>query len=224
MEAGKTATDREATARHGVAAAFIILAAGSMIDLNPYLSAVGIVLSIFAIGLLLIFRNYFSRKQKRAVYTSIVLYVIITVIVVAGFVVAAFDIIRLLISHGISFVVPASQINSLFNTIFPYLVLNAAGADGLCYYLLVMRLLHRVDHAIYFSALLVSVAIRVLVLTLTYKGSFPIPQEVQGYFSLIMTNFYDPYRFILSILANVILGFLLLYVAVQIYRGRVHRT
>lgn len=210
-------------ARRGVSIAFVILAAGALIDLNQYLSIVGIVLSIFAIALLLIFRKYFTRIQRRAVYTSIILYLIITTIVVAGLVVSALDIIRLILSQGFSFVVPTSQINSLFNTVFPYLVLNAAAADGLCYYLLVMRLLHRVDHAIYIGALLVSVSIRVLVLALTYSGTFPLPQQVQTYFSLVRTDFYDPYQFILSIIANLILGFLLIYVAAQISRGKVLR-
>lgn len=223
MGANQKELEHEAHARRGVAIAFLILAAGSFIDLTPYLSIVGIVFSVIAIGLLLMYRNYFTRKQKRAVYTSIILYVVVTVIVVAGFVVTAFTIIEQLVSAGFSFVIPAQQVQDLFNSLLPLLVLNAAAADGLCYYLLVMRLLHRFDHAIYLGALLVSVALRVLVLLLTHNGSLPLPQQIQGYISLIRVDFYDPYQFALSILASLILGFLLIYVAAQVSRGKVLR-
>lgn len=223
MEGGQVGAKEERRARIGVASAFIILALGSFIDLNPYLSVVGIFLSIIAIILLLIFRNYFTRKQKRAVYTSIVLYFVISAIVIAGFVAVAFSLIEDILKAGFSFVIPQQQISSVFNSLLPLLVLNAAAADGLCYYLLVMRLLHRLDHAIYIGALAVSVSLRVLVLLLTHSGTFPLPQQFQNYLSVIRVSFYDPFQFILSIMASLILGFLLVYVAAQVMRGRVLR-
>lgn len=215
---------KDRKARHRVALAFLILAAGAIIDLNPYLTTVGIIFSIIAIILLLAYRNYFTKKQKRSVYFSITLYVVIIMIVVAGFVTATLGIIQEALKTGFSSVIPASQINGLFNSIFPLLVLNAAAADGLCYYLLVMRLLHRIDHAIYLGALSISVALRVLVLALTYNGSFPVPQQLQNYLSVVRINYYDPYQFLLSIAGSLILGLLLLYVAIQISRGRVLRV
>lgn len=224
MDAAKIEEEKASRARRGVAIAFLVLAAGSIIDLNPYLSIVGIVLSVIAIALLLAFRNYFTRKQKRAVYTSIILYIVISVIVIAGFVAATLTIIQDLLSQGFSFIIPAQQVNGVFNSIFPYLVLNAAASDGLCYYLLVMRLLHRVDHAIYLGALLASVGLRVFVLVLTHNGSFPIPGDFRSYLSVIRTNFYDPYQAVLSILASLILGVLLIYVAAQVSRGKVLRV
>lgn len=211
-------------ARIGVASAFIVLAIGSFIDLNPYLSVVGILLSVIAIILLLIYRNYFTRKQKRAVYSSIILYFVISAIVIAGFLAVAFSLIEDIVAAGFSFVIPAQQINSVFNSLLPFLVLNAAAADGLCYYLLVMRLLHRLDHAIYLGALAISVSLRVLVLLLTHSGTFPLPQQFQNYLSIVRVSFYDPYQFLLSILASLILGFLLIYVAVQVTRGKVLRV
>ncbi len=214
----------ERRARIGVASAFVILALGSFIDLNSYLSAVGIVLSIVAIAILLSYRKYFTRKQRRAVYTSIILYFVVSIIVVAGLVLTAFSIIEGIISAGFSFAIPPQQIQSVFNSLLPLLVLNAAAADGLCYYLLVMRLLHRLDHAIYLGALAVSVSLRILVLLLTHSGTIPLPQEFQSYLSLIRVNIYDPYQFLLSILASLILGFLLLYVAFQVTRGKVLRV
>lgn len=214
----------ERRARTGVASAFVILAIGSFIDLNPYLSILGILLSILAIVLLLIYRNYFTRKQKRAVYGSILLYFIVSAIVIGGFVITALSLIEQLVSTGFSFVIPQQQITSLFNSLLPFLILNAAAADGLCYYLLVMRLLHRLDHAIYIVALAASVALRVTVLLLTHSGTFPFPQQLQNYLSVIRVSYYDPHQFLLSIAASLILGFMLLYVAVQVIRGRVLRN
>lgn len=221
----KTETDAgRSRARRGVSLAFLVLALGTFLNINPVLSALGIVLSIIAIALLLAYRNYFTRKQKRAVYGSVALYLIITVIVLAGFVITAFDLIRGLFTAGFSFVVSPQQINSIFNSLLPLLILNVAAADGLCYYLLVMRLLHRIDHAIYLTAVVVSVSLRVLVLVLTHSGTFPLPQQVQGYISLVRIDFYDPYQFLLSILASLIMGILLIYVAAQVSRGKVLRT
>ena len=208
-------------ARKGVSAAFLILALGALLDLNTYLSVVSVFLSIIAIFLLLVFRDYFSRRQKRAVYGSITLYVIISFIVIGGLVAVTFTFIQDLLAQGFSVVIPPQYINSVFNEIFPLLILNAAASEGLCYYLLVMRLLHRVDHAIYIGALAVSVSLRILLLVLTHQGSLPIPQQVGGYLSLIRTDFYDPYQAVLSISASVILGLLLIYVAAQISRGKV---
>ncbi len=224
MEISPAEEKQEMKARAGVATAFVILAIGSFINLNPYLTLAGIFLSVVAIVLLLIYRNYFTRKQKRAVYSSIALYVIVSIIVIAGLVVTAFSIIEGIISTGFSFVIPQQQVEAVFNSLLPFLVLNAAAADGLCYYLLVMRLLHRLDHAIYLGALAVSVILRILVLLLTHSGAFPLPQQFQNYLSFIRVSFYDPYQFILSILASLILGFLLLYVAFQVTRGKVLRV
>lgn len=222
---GTTSTEerKERRARSGVALAFIILALGSFLDLNNYLSVVGILLSIIAIALLLIYRNYFTRKQKRAVYWSIFLYFTVSVIVIAGLVITAFSIVEGIVTAGVSFAIPPSEISSLFNTLLPFLVLNAAAADGLCYYLLVMRLLHRIDHAIYIGALSVSVTLRILVLLMTHSGTLPLPTEFQNYLSLVRLNIYDPYQFLLSIMASLILGVLLLYVALQVKRGKVLR-
>ncbi len=224
MESKPIDEKEERRARAGVASAFVILALGSFIDLNPYLSVAGIFLSVVAIVILLIYRNYFTRKQKRAVYGSIVLYVLVSIIVIAGFLVTALSLIENIISAGFSFVIPQQQVESVFNNLLPFLVLNAAAADGLCYYLLVMRLLHRIDHAIYVGALVVSVGIRVLVLLLTHTGTFLLPQQFQNYLSVVRVQFYDPYQFLLSIMASLILGFLLLYVAVQVTRGKVLRV
>ena len=224
MEASAEEAKAERRARTGVATAFVILALGSFIDLNPYLSVLGIFLSIIAIVLLIAYRRYFTHRQRKAVYSSVIFYVLISVIVIAGFVVEAFSLIENIVTTGFSFVIPPQQINSVFNSLLPFLVLNAAAADGLCYYLLVMRLLHRIDHAIYIGALSISVALRVLVLLLTHTGAFPLPQQFQNYLSIIRVGFYDPYQFLLSILASLILGFLLLYVAVQVKRGKVLRV
>lgn len=223
MEIPKEEDQSERRARHGIAIAFLILAIGAFTELNPFISIIGIFLSIIAIGLLIAYRKFFTKRQKRAIYSSIVLYSIITVIVIAGFVASTFNIIRTLITEGFSFVIPAQQINGLFNSLFPFFVLNVAASDGLCYYLFVIRLLHRVDHAIYLMVLLVSVSLRVLVLALTYSGSFPIPQQFQSYLSIVKIDFYDPYQFLLSMLASLIMGFLLVYVAVQISRDKVLR-
>lgn len=216
--------DRARKARHRISLAFLILAFGAIVDLNPYLTTIGIGFSIIAIVLLVAYREYFTKRQKRAVYSSILLYAAITIIVVAGFVTATLGIIREIISAGFSFAIPGLELNGVFNSIFPLLVLNAAAANGLCYYLLVMRLLHRIDHAIYLGALSVSVALRLLVLALTYSGSFPVPQQLQNYLSIVRINFYDPYQFALSIAGSIILGLLLTYVAIQISRGRVLRV
>lgn len=224
MKEGAAEARDERRARIGVASAFVILAIGSFINYSSYLSAIGIVLSIIAIALLLIYRKYFTHKQKVAVYTSIILYFVVSVIVIAGLVVAAFSIIEGIVTAGFSFVIPAQQIQSVFNSLLPLLVLNAAAADGLCYYLLVMRLLHRLDHAIYLGALAVSVTLRILVLLLTHSGTLPLPQQFQNYLSVIRVNIYDPYQFLLSILASLILGLLLLYVAFQVTRGKVLRV
>ncbi len=223
MESNPVEAKDERRARIGVAFAFVILALGSFINLNSYLSAVGIFLSIIAIIILLAYRKYFTKKQRHAVYTSVILYFVVSIIVIAGLVLTAFSIIEGIVSAGFSFVIPAQQIQSVFNSLLPLLVLNAAAADGLCYYLLVMRLLHRLDHAIYLGALAVSVTLRILVLLLTHSGTLPLPQQFQNYLSIIRLNIYDPYQFLLSILASLILGFLLLYVAVQVTRGKVLR-
>lgn len=209
-----------ARARRGISIAFLFLAIGAFLDFNTYLSVLSIVLSVIAIILLLAFRRYFSRRQKRAVYGSIALYVVISVIVIGGFVAVTFSFIQTFLTEGFSTLIPANYVNTVFNQIFPLLILNAAASDGLCYYLLAMRLLHRVDHAIYIGALLVSVGLRVLVLLLTHQGLIPIPQ-LSGYLSIIRTDFYTPYQAILSVSASLILGFLLLYVAAQISRGKV---
>lgn len=214
----------ERRARIGVASAFVILAMGSFINLNSYLSVVGIFLSIIAIIILLAYRKYFTKRQRRAVYISVILYFVVSIIVIAGLVLAAFSIIEGIVSAGFSFVIPAQQIQSVFNSLLPLLVLNAAAADGICYYLLVMRLLHRLDHAIYLAALAISVTLRILVLLLMHSGALPLPQQFQSYLSLIKLNVYDPYQFLLSILASLILGFLLLYVAAQVTRGKVLRV
>lgn len=208
-------------ARNGVSVAFLLLAVGAFLDLNSYLTVVSIFLSIIAIGLLLAYRRYFSRRQKRAVYGSIALYIVISFIVIGGLVAVTFAFIQTLLTEGFSVIIPAQYVNNVFNQIFPLLILNAAASDGLCYYLLVMRLLHRVDHVIYIGALVVSVGLRILVLVLTHQGSLPIPQQLGGYLSLIRTDFFNPYQAILSISASLILGLLLLYVAVQIARGKV---
>lgn len=211
-------------ARRGVTAAFLFLAAGAFLTINPVLTALGILLSFIAIVLLLVYRNYFTKRQKRAVYGSVLLYIIVTVIVVAGFVLATLDIIRQIVTAGFSFVISPQQINGVFNSVLPLLILNAAASDGLCYYLLVMRLLHRLDHAIYIAALAASVSLRVLVLLLTHSGTLPLPTQVQGYISLVRVDFYDPYQFLLSIMASLIMGFLLIYVAAQVSRGKVLRV
>lgn len=224
MMATPAETAAEKKARVGVASAFVILAIGSLIDLNPYLSVVGIFLSIVAIFLLLVYRNYFTRKQKRAVYGSIILYFVVSIIVIGGLVVTAYSLIEQLVTTGFSFVIPSQQIASIFNSLLPFLILNAAAANGLCYYLLVMRLLHRLDHAIYIGALAVSVTLRVLVILLTHSGTFPLPQQFQNYLSIIRVNYYDPYQFLLSVLASLILGFLLLFVAFQVTKGKVLRV
>lgn len=208
-------------ARRGVSIAFLLLAVGAFLNFNTYLSVVSVFLSIIAIVLLMAFRRYFSGRQRRAVYGSIALYVVISVIVIGGLVAVTFTFIRSLLTEGFTVIIPAQYVNNVFNQIFPLLILNAAASDGLCYYLLVMRLLHRVDHAIYIGALLVSVGLRILVLVLTHQGSLPIPQEISGYLSIIRTDFYNPYQALLAISASLILGLLLLYVAVQISRGRV---
>ncbi len=208
-------------ARRGVSIAFLILAIGAFLDLNTFLSALSVVLSIIAIVLLIAYRRYFTGRQRRAVYGSIVLYLIISFIVIGGLVAVTFTFVKSILTEGFSMVIPAQYVNNVFNQIFPLLILNAAASDGLCYYLLVMRLLHRVDHAIYIGALLVSVSLRVLVLVLTHQGSLPIPQQVSGYLSIIRTDFYNPYEVILSVSASIILGLLLLYVSVQISRGKV---
>ncbi len=208
-------------ARRGVSVAFLVLALGAFLDLNTYLSVVSVFLSIIAIILLIVFRNYFTRRQKRAVYGSITLYVIISFIVIGGLVAVTFTFIQSLLTEGFSVIIPPQYVNSVFNQIFPLLILNAAASDGLCYYLLVMRLLHRVDHVIYIGALAVSVGLRILVLVLTHQGSLPIPQQLGGYLSYIRADFYDPYQAVLSISASLILGLLLIYVAAQISRGKV---
>lgn len=207
--------------RRGISVAFLVLAIGAFLDLNTYLSALSIILSIIAIVLLIAYRKSFSGRQRRAVYGSIVLYIVISFIVIGGLVAVTFTFIKSLLTEGFSVVIPAQYVNNVFNQIFPLLILNAAASDGLCYYLLAMRLLHRVDHAIYIGALVVSVTLRVLVLVLTHQGSLPIPQQVSGYLSVIRTDFYNPYEAILSISASLILGLLLLYVSIQISRGRV---
>ena len=207
--------------RKGVSVAFLLLAFGAFLDFNTYLSVVSIFLSIIAIILLLTYRRYFSPRQRRAVYGSIALYILISFIVIGGLVAVTFTFIQDLLTEGFSAIIPPQYISSVFNKVFPLLVLNAAASDGLCYYLLVMRLLHRVDHAIYIGALAVSVGLRILVLVLTHQGSLPIPQQISSYLSLIRADFYNPYQAILSISASLILGLLLVYVAAQIARGKV---
>ncbi len=208
-------------ARKGISAAFLILALGAFLDFNTYLSVLSILLSIIAIILLLSYRKYFSTRQRRAVYGSIALYALISFIVIGGLVAVTFTFIQDLLTEGFSVIIPPQYVNSVFNSIFPLLILNAAASDGLCYYLLVMRLLHRVDHAIYIGALSVSVGLRLLVLVLTHQGSLPIPQQVSGYLSILRADFYNPYQAVLSLSASLILGLLLLYVAAQISRGKV---
>lgn len=224
METSEVQDPSMSRARNGISVAFVLLAVGAFLNFNTYLTVLSVFLSVIAIALLLVFRRYFSKKQKRAVYSSIALYIVISIIVIGGLVAVTFSFIESLLSQGFSVIIPAQYVNQVFNQIFPLLILNAAASDGLCYYLLAMRLLHRVDHAIYIGALAVSVSLRVLVLVLTHQGALPIPQQFSSYLSVLKSDFYNPYQAILSISAGLILGLLLLYVAIQISRGKVLNT
>ena len=214
MEKNEPHVKNLTAARLSVGFGFLILAAGSLVQIIGGGNRDSVIAAIFGILFILMGRNYFTSKQKRTVYFGVIIYFVLLGILFLGFSgyeTSLFD----YFSSGASQIassVSGRAINSsqLDLILLPYLAINY----GLCYYLLSYRLIRGVLHISISIIILVSIALRLFAVYIENYPGLIIDGVRVGSILVSAGRLVDlPLSVLMSTVAIVILTLVLLVVS-----------
>lgn len=207
-----------AGSRAAVGLGFLVLSAGSLIQIIGGGNLDSVVAAVVGILLIVAGRNYFTHKQKRTVYFGVVLYFVLLGILILGFTgyeTSLFDYFSSSASQLASSIsgksVSASQLDFV---LLPYLAINY----GICYYLLSYRLIRGVLHIGIGIIILVSVFLRIFAVYIENYPGLVIGGVKVGSILISIGALVDlPISVLMSTIAIIILTLVLFIVAMFVF-------